>query len=282
MPAIYEAIQNGSASGADYLHVARPLQGMARERSQGTSAEKLGAIKVASSLGTIQAVAILVDLCTDPDVEVRRECLYRSLGLGLEGLAALRKMVGDPDDALCVSVLDHLIRAADQASATGARRLLRDPRPPVRAKAAELLGLVGGLGVQIDLKRLHEDEGEEKDVREAADLAVQQIRGEATKPDPTPWWQPAQLPEPAPERPRGKVIESLSLNAARRMIRDPEPENRLAAATAIGELGGVSTILQLGELCSDADPDVKAAARAAMQTLCERVERPDLGARYLT
>lgn len=274
--AAYDRLAAGATDAP--MHQARRLQYMARERCAGSVDDRLGAIAVATALGTNHGLPILRDLAVDADLKVRSEVLYRALALGAVGLPVLRRMIADDDDELAVNVLEHLVRAADEASANATRRLLRDPRARVRAAAATLLGIVGGPGVQIDLRKLETDEDD--DVKVAASLAIQQIRGEVEKPAANPWWEP-EAPAETPEPRRGPVVENLSLSAARRLTRDPDAGMREAAAKAIGELGGVSTILELGKLCSDDDPGVRDAAKAAMKILCDRVERPDLGQRFL-
>jgi HEAT repeat protein len=342
---IYEAIATGTESAP--MSMARGLQTLARERARGTVADKLGALRVATALGTDHGMPILLELSSDSAIEVRRNVLDLTLGHGWRGLPVLRRMIGDADEDLAVNALELLIRAADQPAAAGARRLLRDPRSRVRVAAATLLGLVGGPGMQIDLRRLESDTDDA--VREAVDEAIRRIRGESPQPGPDPWWEveddiapliPAEeVPETAslpPEMPiearaltrllgsvgtddravvaahlercdpgsisvlpgqykpggdpvfsRGIALASALLprsgwlSTVRRISRDPDPRVRAAAAMGIGAIGGTGTIIELGKLCSDEEDGVRIAAVAAMASLCMRVERPDLGRRYI-
>jgi len=167
---LYEAIASGTTAAADHMYAARHLQGLARDRASGTVQDKRGAVRVAASLGTHHGLAILIELARDPDDGVRQAVRDEALAVGAVGLKVLRLMLGDPNEALSLSVIGYLIRALDQSSAVGARRLLGDPRAPVRAAAARLLGAVGGPGVQAVLRGLeaYEDDG----VRKAAALAI--------------------------------------------------------------------------------------------------------------
>ncbi len=335
--AIYEALSAGPTAEGAPMHKARWLQTMARERSRGSVEDKLGAIRVAMALGSFHGAPIVLDLCMDPDQSVRQAVQTAALTKDWDGLPVLRKMASDADEELALTALERLVEIADLPASATARRLLKDPRPRVRAAAATLLGLVAGSGVQPDLRRLESDD--DQAVREAAALAVQRIRGEVEKPGAEPpqeepaveVWAPlpAEMPTEAVALARllgsvqpgdlAVVVEHLSrcdaaavaglpsryrpgadratargialaaallprpswLSSVRRMSRDSDPSVRAAAATGIGATGSLGTVVDLGKLCGDGEGIVRAAGVEALVALCVRIERPELGHRFL-
>ena len=278
LPSLYEAIASGTLSAADHMHAARRLQGLARDRSRGSVPDKRGAIQVAASLGPTHGLAILLDLAQDADDAVRHAVRDRALEMGEVGLQVLRKMLADPNEAACVTVLGYLLRAVDRSSAVGARRQLRDPRASVRAAAARLLGAVGGPGLLADLRHLEADEDDA--VREAVTLAMEQIRGTLPRPPADLWWDATPPKKAESSHPPSAADKPLTLSAARRLTRAPDPATRIAAAESIGALGGLSTLADLQTLCKDPDNRVREAAEHALTQICTRVDRPDLLARF--
>ena len=228
--ALYGALAEGDGDGDLPPHTAGRLLRFAMDavRSPADS-DRLGALRVAAALPTAMGVRITEMLVNDASLVVRQQVLRQGIAAQYDGLPVLRSLASDPDPGLASEALDLLVRAVDLQSTPTARRLLRSPLAPVRARAATLLGHVGGKGVQGELRRLEADDDE--DVRTAAAEALQRVLGELPRDTPSPWWEPdaePDLPAPPPEL-EGSFLPAVP-PATEEILREPTAPPAPAAA----------------------------------------------------
>lgn len=161
---------------------------------------RLGAARAAASLPPKHSVPVALALSRDPELKVRRLALNAGRAAGPEGQVVVRRMITDKDDQIAAFALDWLAIATDAPAAGACRDLLADPRPAIRGRAAILIGVAGGPGMQIDLRKLLSDP--DPGVKAAAQRAIERLAGREPRPEREIWWNRAPVPEdPAQDQP---------------------------------------------------------------------------------
>jgi HEAT repeat protein len=236
----------------------RAIGPLCRATCDVTSSVRLEATQALGELNDMRAVGPLCELLTDWNAEIR-EAAVRALGA-----IKSSRSVG----ALCAALKDEVpnVRAAavwalgelkDPRSAGSLGTILSDPDPGQREAAVRLLGnLKARANVESLCAALRDFD---IDVRSAAVTALGQIR------DP---------------RAIAPLIEALStqrfhVEVLRWALKRRNPGLRKVAAVALGE----ETRLALADIdllraaLSDADPDVRDAATAALEQLGAKIGR---------
>jgi HEAT repeat protein len=186
--AVYEAIAAGTARDPDLSWTRRKLQAMALARAkEGTDDQRLGALRVAAVLGPRDGIPVVAELVRDPDPRVRTWAVHQAIAAKEMGIGPLRAALDGPDPEQVRVALDHLLRWVDTGCVPALRRLVgSSPDPGVRARAASLLGNVGGPSVRGELDRLRRDP--DPAVQAAAAEALRVMAGDRPRAERAPWW----------------------------------------------------------------------------------------------
>jgi HEAT repeat protein len=188
--AAYEAIAAGTARDPDLSWTRRRLQAMALSRAkEGTDEQRLGALRVAAVLGPRDGIPVVAELVKDPNAQVRAWAVHQAIGAKELGIGPLRAALDGPDPEHVRAALEHLSLWVDQGCVPALRRALGSADAGVRARAARLLGSVGGPSLRGDLERLGHDP--DAAVRAAAQEALEILAGARPKAVRTPWWDDA-------------------------------------------------------------------------------------------
>jgi len=177
----------------------------------------------------------------------------RALGKlgGDAAVAALRRKLSDPEPKVRAAVAEALGHVADPGLAEVLLPLIEDPDPEVVRAAARSLGQVGNTIAACPLAATLIQPGQDLLVRRALAAAL------------------AHIPHPDAQEP---LLEAL---------KDPDPQVRAYAASALGQVGNEQVHASLQELTADKSRLVKGTvsdqARRALELL-ERRGRRQAGA----
>ncbi|HEX5475455.1 MAG TPA: HEAT repeat domain-containing protein [Vicinamibacterales bacterium] len=224
------------------------------------AAEVIGRLRIAS------AGDALLRAVNDSSPDVRHAAM-RALGeihdvRAVEALTEQLKFYGTGDGA--ASALDALAQLGQPASVPVFKAHLTDKDPNIRRAAAEGLGRAGDQSVRADLSMAVTTDSSRM-VRMAMAFALQKLGLHYVQRIVDEMATTSLMPQAE------SYLLELGPTAGPPLIaalQDPDAAIRMAAANALGFIGGQTAMTALQKTAGDSDPDVAAAAKRALDRLC--------------
>jgi HEAT repeat protein len=188
----YRRLADGDPDPGDLSWSRRALHQLALDRAvHGDPDQRLAALKVSIALGARYGLPVVHQLVEDPDPRVRTLALNQAVAAREDGLPSLRRAASGADPELALVAFELLVKWVDPHALGPARRALSSGDPRLRARGAELLGLVAGKGLLPDLQRLQASDPDPA-VRAEAERAARRILGQEPRSTRAPWWDVAE------------------------------------------------------------------------------------------
>lgn len=215
--------------------------------------ERATALRLIGDLKDARGLAILLEAITHTQPSVRGAAASALGDLGkVQGIPALEQALQDKIPAVKTSAAISLGELGVKDSLAVLRNALADPNPVVKAAVVSALLRVGepfdGVGTELYELAQNTDPG----TRSAAAKAVARAHGANTK----------------------AGVEFLA-----GMLKDPIPRPRIAAARALGHIGGWEVLPILKAALHDEDDAVRATAGGAIARIVGHVKRPSPSAK---
>ncbi|MBA2485171.1 MAG: HEAT repeat domain-containing protein [Nitrospirales bacterium] len=209
--------------------------------------ERATALRLVGELKDARGLAILLEAVTHTQPSVRGAAASGLGDLGkVQGIPALEHALQDKIAAVKTSAAISLGELGMKDSLVALKNALADPNPVVKAAVVSALLRAGepfeAVGPELYELAQNHDPG----TRSAAGKAVGRAHGPNAKP----------------------AIEFLS-----GMLKDPIPRPRIAAARALGHIGGVEVLPILKEALHDEDDAVRATAGGAIARVLHHTKR---------